>query len=526
MENRFENIYELEHNLYSYGCPIIIDTGILLKDRHSGSLIIQMKLHSISIKLIKAVKFKIDTFDATGKFVGCIEYQFADLNVSEGMYFGSDKAILVQNPFTRLFKIKDMIVVSDDGLIWSMENKEPLESLYIPTTLEIYFANTELVKQYRIFTNQNARYVPINDCKGIWCCSCGTWNSGGACTNCGLTKEQALSYLNIGLLQEAIQERLIKEREIETTKLREKEEKRLQRCAWLKKSKKKIIAGSIAVGIIIIMLLGFCVWRAYQNNGAKITGFTAIEISDLECEVPANWDLYQSDDGTVAHANFHDEENEVEWYLSYEEEHDDIPQYLKENYSGNYAEEFIETKVNGCEESYVREESDKDAITHQDYKVKEYFVRCKGSIFHLEYYAKPPEYYDNEQIEELIDNVSFESYTAKSDSNVETYIDTDIPDFSKFAGATLAEEKGGGYAGISGKYIIDYKRKYSYNISEEQKEKINDYCSLLKDAGYSNTKGDNNSWWVFNGSGTSYEMVVITCKEASTGYTLEIFMGE
>ena len=118
------------------------------------------------------------------------------------------------------------------------------------------------------------------------------------------------------------------------------------------------------------------------------------------------------------------------------------------------------------------------------------------------------------------------SDSKESSSNAETYIDTDIPDFSKFAGATLAEEKGGGYAGISGKYVIDYKRKYSYNISEEQRRKISDYCSLLKDAGYSNTKGDNNSWWVFNGSGTSYEMVVITCKEASSGYTLEILMGE
>lgn len=112
------------------------------------------------------------------------------------------------------------------------------------------------------------------------------------------------------------------------------------------------------------------------------------------------------------------------------------------------------------------------------------------------------------------------------DENTENYIETPIPDYSKYSGVHLSEEKGGGYAGSSGKYVIDYKRKYIYNISSEQKTKLSEYFSLLDKAGYTNTKSDNDTWWVFTGNDSVYKTIVITCKEATSGYNLEILIGK
>ena len=55
MSERFSRIFSLAENLYSEGSPIIIKAGALLKDNETNMLIAQLKMQSISDKMIKLV---------------------------------------------------------------------------------------------------------------------------------------------------------------------------------------------------------------------------------------------------------------------------------------------------------------------------------------------------------------------------------------------------------------------------------------------------------------------------------------
>ena len=54
MSERFERLFNLPNNLYLEGSPIIISAGSLLKDTTTGSIVAQIKFHSVSKKVIKA----------------------------------------------------------------------------------------------------------------------------------------------------------------------------------------------------------------------------------------------------------------------------------------------------------------------------------------------------------------------------------------------------------------------------------------------------------------------------------------
>ena len=63
MAERFERLYKSPDNLYISGSPVIISAGSLLKDSQTGSIIVQLKFHSVSENAIKAVKVSLSAFD-------------------------------------------------------------------------------------------------------------------------------------------------------------------------------------------------------------------------------------------------------------------------------------------------------------------------------------------------------------------------------------------------------------------------------------------------------------------------------
>lgn len=192
MTNRFERLYQLPENQYIKDSPIILAAGALLKDTETGSIIAQLKFQSVSVKLIKAVKVSLVAYDISGAEIqGVSDYQYLELNVINWQEFGGNKAIVLPNSVTRSLAVTSTIVVFDDGTMW--ENSAQFSML--PTALPLSFEDVELEKQYRIATNNHAKYRPCKD-KGLWQCSCGKWNSGEACTHCRLTfRNRAKKYL-------------------------------------------------------------------------------------------------------------------------------------------------------------------------------------------------------------------------------------------------------------------------------------------------------------------------------------------
>ena len=71
MADRFERLFELPHNLYSYGSPVIVSAGALLKDTQTGSVVVQLKYQSVSAVPIKALRIDIVAYDVAGGEIQC-----------------------------------------------------------------------------------------------------------------------------------------------------------------------------------------------------------------------------------------------------------------------------------------------------------------------------------------------------------------------------------------------------------------------------------------------------------------------
>lgn len=264
MAERFERLYKLPEKLYIDGAPIIILAGALLKDTATGSVVAQIKFHSISEKSIKAIKVSLCAYDVSGSEIeGVKDYQYLDLSVRNGEEFGSNKAIVLPSPVTRSFSILDIIVVFSDDNQWKCEDATQLKELPTPKYLRTQLHNSELEKQYKISTTQLATYVP-SEIASIWSCTCGEWNVASKCTRCGSVKKTVFSALNVDALQIETNKRLATEQaqreeeariaaeaEIKHRELKEKRKKAVQK-------RSKIIT-IIGVPVVVVILL-FTIW--------------------------------------------------------------------------------------------------------------------------------------------------------------------------------------------------------------------------------------------------------------------------
>lgn len=265
MADRFERLFALPNNLYSAGSPVIVAAGALLKDTQTGNIIVQLKYQSVSPLIIKALKVSISAYDVAGKEInGVTEYQYLDLNISNGQAFGSNKAIVLSNKVTRSFSISSITVVLSDGT--AHEVSQPLSPLPEPTSLRSALHNPELIKQYQIAVNDHAKYVP-QAAHGIWECTCGAWNSGKICQCCGATQNNVVDALNIPVLTENTNSRLAAEKAQREEKERLAEEARQEEAKQLALQEKQRRAAAkktktiLAIALpILALVLVFALW--------------------------------------------------------------------------------------------------------------------------------------------------------------------------------------------------------------------------------------------------------------------------
>lgn len=211
MANRFDRLFQLPNNLYIEGAPVILAAGALLKDNESGSIIAQLKFQSVSERRIKAVKVSLSAFDVSRTEVqGVPDYQYLEMNISNGQEFGANKAIVMPISVTRSFTVSSVVVVFQDGSMWESEGQ--FAALHTTKSLSFTLSGAELEKQYRIATNESAKFSPAED-MGLWQCACGTWNSSTNCTHCRIIKDKVFSVLDIAALTEHMNIRLAVEKQ-------------------------------------------------------------------------------------------------------------------------------------------------------------------------------------------------------------------------------------------------------------------------------------------------------------------------
>lgn len=268
MAERFEKLFALPSNLYVEGSPLVISAGSLLKDTQTGKIITQIKFQNISCNTVKAVKVSLDAFDVSGESLPEVEeYQYLDLSVCNGAYFGSDKAIIMPNSNCRSIRIGEIVVIFADNSVWNGNGKNYF-SLQMPQKLQSDMG-VELIKQYKIATTAEAIYAPLEQ-SDYWICTCGTMNKGFSCTKCHCAKDKIFSSYDVTALTHSMNIRLENER-IERERIaREKEE--TEKREQLRKAKTKRILSitipSIATIIIFVIVLTSVIIPNAQYNDA------------------------------------------------------------------------------------------------------------------------------------------------------------------------------------------------------------------------------------------------------------------
>ena len=266
MSERFTKLYELQKNLYSEGSPVIVSAGSLLKDTQTSNIVVQLKFHSVSATVIKALKVSISAFDIAGKEIDSVsEYQYLDLSIQNGQEFGSNKAIVMPNPVTRSFGIKSITVVLVDGHIQNISM--PILPLPQPTTIQSVLKNAELIKQYKLKTNAMATYIPQH-IYGLWQCHCGEWNSHSVCSECKEPKDTAFATLDVSSLTNEMNTRLEEERRQQAEAERLMTIKR--KIDAQKAKKRKLVISVVAIAVVLICAVVFLSQhRTAQEIAAK-----------------------------------------------------------------------------------------------------------------------------------------------------------------------------------------------------------------------------------------------------------------
>lgn len=270
MSERYTKLFSLGKNLYTYGSPVIVSAGALLKDNKTQKIVAQLKFHSVSNQQIKAIKVKLILFDTAGNMIDePVLFHYLDLCASCNSEFGQQTPIPVPQSTARSYKISVEEVVFANQSVWTPEDTlwEPLP---VQSTLASVFDDFEIIKQYRLAAGSNSEYYPLQ-VKDLWFCACGAINRVG--------KPCSVCHRSLNELQAITKEQLIHDRETRLASEKEKADKAAKaRAAALaiKKEKAKKTA-KLTAAVIIIAILAVFAFRAIKK---EITYKAAISLRE------------------------------------------------------------------------------------------------------------------------------------------------------------------------------------------------------------------------------------------------------
>ena len=186
-----KDVFELPGNLYTEGSPVVISSGLLMKDEQTSRVFAKLTFQSINSKPIIAARVCIHPMDAAGRSLGDdVEYDYLDLNVNIDESFGKTLVIPMPNASTREFTVEVREVIFADKSVWSWDNNvwEPMPSH------ETDIGDAELRKQYQLHFGKKAIYKALRY-KDLWLCSCGAINKNEqeTCRICSNRIEDLLS---------------------------------------------------------------------------------------------------------------------------------------------------------------------------------------------------------------------------------------------------------------------------------------------------------------------------------------------
>lgn len=261
MSERYSRVFALPENLYAVGSPVVIAAGTLLKDNQTGRIVAQLKFRSISNKIIKAVKVRLDLFDTAGSSIAeSVVFDYLDLSASRDAEFGQKTPVPVPDNKARSYKAAVTEVVFADKTIWTATDEawEPLSS---PAPLTI--SDPVLLKQYQLRFGSDSRYTPKEE-KDLWYCTCGALNHSGE--NCHVCRNSLFELQTVDMAELEAEKvaRLAKEA---------KEEAEAKAAADIQKQKNKktlkIVATAVCAIVAIVVLMVTVVIPTMEANAEQ-----------------------------------------------------------------------------------------------------------------------------------------------------------------------------------------------------------------------------------------------------------------
>lgn len=249
MSERYSRLFALPENLYAVGSPVVIAAGTLLKDTQTGRIVAQLKLRSISDKIIKAVKVKLYLYDTAGNSIDePVVHNYLDLSISRDTEFAQKNPIPISNNTARSYKVSVTEVVFAGQSVWAADN-ENWEPLSKPSLLT--FDDPELQKQYQIKFGRNSKYEPKAE-KDLWYCTCGALNHENEICHCCNNSLLALQTADIVTLKEE------KDARLEAQAKRAAEEKAAREAAAREAKKKTTKLLKIAIPVVCAVIAIVC----------------------------------------------------------------------------------------------------------------------------------------------------------------------------------------------------------------------------------------------------------------------------
>ena len=184
MSVRYKKLFSLEHRLYASHAPVLIESGALLLEPESDTLLCQLCFRCIQDRPVKAIRAVVQMLDAQGMPMGkLVEHRFQDLDLKREEICGRDMAIVLPSSEAVAFSARVLQVSFADGEVWA--EKAPWEPLPEQYSLEDHFVSAEEVYRYQRRFGEDCAFFPLGT-EELWFCACGAVNANteGRCHRC------------------------------------------------------------------------------------------------------------------------------------------------------------------------------------------------------------------------------------------------------------------------------------------------------------------------------------------------------
>ena len=193
MSERYEKLFQLEHRFYASRAPLLIESGKLLLERKTGSVLCQLCFRNIQDRTIKSIRAEVQMLDEEGEPLGkSIRHRYQDLELEREEECGRSVAIVLPSELARAFTVRVSQVSFSDGEVWT-DDKLSWEPLPDQLSLEEAFDSRREQEQFLRRFGRDSLYAPL-ETEELWFCACGAVNSNAAprCHRCHLRRAALL----------------------------------------------------------------------------------------------------------------------------------------------------------------------------------------------------------------------------------------------------------------------------------------------------------------------------------------------